>query len=114
MEGDEAPRPGLARHHSVVGDAFGEKLFDLFGDEGQFFVGEHRVHETGDGVLDDADARPDDIDGHTDSDQGIERQPAGNCYQPDAPQHADRGPHIGHQVFGVGAASVMELYFLPF
>ena len=80
MEGDKASCSSLARHQSVIGGTFRQKFLDRLADEAQLFLGQHAIHQTGDRVFDNPNARPDDIDGNSDSDQRIERGPAGNCH----------------------------------
>ena len=59
------------------------------------------VHEAVHGVPHQPPPGPQDVEGHADGDQRVQRHPAGHGDEADAHDHADRGPHVGEQVLAV-------------
>lgn len=63
---------------------------------------EAAVHQAVDGFPQQAHGFDNDLGAHGEGDEGVEAQPAGGGDEADAEDDADGGPHIGHQVAGIG------------
>ena len=102
VERHKAAGTGLARAQGVKGDAVAAGIFvEQLGDRALVVGRDGRIQQPRHRAPHQAHAGPDDVRRHRERDERVEHQPPGGEYQRHARDHADRGPHVGHEMLAV-------------
>ena len=94
-------------------DATRVKALEEARDRRLLVLRDRAVEEAVPGLPEEPDARPNDVRGHEERDEGIEEEKARQLHEADADDDADRRPDVREEVVRVGPAGAMERRLFP-